>query len=834
METTVDPAMPGTMPLKKMPALGEPKRSTRLILVLAGIILGQIVLFGPSLVGQKVLLPLDLLAEPNMYIPRAPGIEALAKNGALADLVVGAEPARRFSISELRAGRLPMWAPYGYTGAPFLVPKFSPFLLLECYSESPLALAWGQMLVAIVAGMGAYVFFRRILGVSFWPAAICAWCYPLTGFFIFWQGFLTALAVCWLPWLLLAVDAVVRGTPQWRIIGLGLATCLVLISGQLDVAAQVLLISGLYGLWRLGETYFKQVPGWCARKAIVSLAAGWTLGFLLASPYFLPVLEYMHTGARMARRSKGEEERPPVGLLALPQTILPDMYGTSESRNLHYEGGGNQLESSSAAYAGVLATLVAAPLAFASRRHRSMSLLLISLSVLALGWCLNVPGLVTLLRLPGLNMMSHNRLVFVCCFTFLALASVGLDTLSRSILRWRSWMWLPLALLAILCAWCLFRTVRLPEPIATKLAIIVSRGERVGFISDMDGVRQVQGWFIQYYALAALLCGIGVLCWVLIRSGRIPQPVMVAIFGVLLVADLLWFGYDRNVQCDPSLYYPPVPALQAIAKATPGRIMGFNCLSPNLSAMCGVRDLRGYDAVDPARITDLILASADPKAPKTPYALTKNLAPKAKITPAGDIQLLPVLDMLSVRYVIFRGTPFPGAKPRFQSPDYWVLENPKALPRAFIPKWVEVVTNDALRLQKLTSDSFDPREVAYVEKPLSLPGPAKGAVEITNEIPTRVSTSVRMETPGLVVLADLWDKGWHAYLDGQSVPILRANHAVRGVVVPAGAHSLEFRYEPASFAWGLRLAALALIIMLALGGMEFWQTRKTLKIQPSL
>jgi uncharacterized membrane protein YfhO len=72
-----------------------------------------------------------------------------------------------------------------------------------------------------------------------------------------------------------------------------------------------------------------------------------------------------------------------------------------------------------------------------------------------------------------------------------------------------------------------------------------------------------------------------------------------------------------------------------------------------------------------------------------------------------------------------------------------------------------------------------------------------------------------METPGLVVLADLWDKGWQATLNGQRVPILRTNHAIRGVVVPAGAGMLEFRYAPASFAWGLWLAGLAAVALLA-------------------
>jgi len=37
--------------------------------------------------------------------------------------------------------------------------------------------------------------------------------------------------------------------------------------------------------------------------------------------------------------------------------------------------------------------------------------------------------------------------------------------------------------------------------------------------------------------------------------------------------------------------------------------------------------------------------------------------------------------------------------------------------------------------------------------------------------------------------------------------ILRVNHAIRGVMAPAGSGVLEFRYEPASFRLGLNWPA---------------------------
>src|SRR5208283_371006 len=133
-------------------------------------------------------------------------------------------------------------------------------------------------------------------------------------------------------------------------------------------------------------------------------------------------------------------------------------------------------------------------------------------------------------------------------------------------------------------------------------------------------------------------------------------------------------------------------------------------------------------------------------------------------------------------YVIFRGSPPQEVKPAFQGPDYWVLENRSALPRVFVPRRVEVVADDNERLGKLALPEFNPRAVAYVETPADLPADCRGAAKITSEIPTRIVVTAQMETPGLLVLADRWDKGWRACLNGKPVPILKTNHALRGVV----------------------------------------------------
>ena len=96
--------------------------------------------------------------------------------------------------------------------------------------SSPIVLAWMQVIFSLVAGLGIYLFARQTLQVGFWPATIAAWCYPLTGFFVLWQGFGLPLTVGWLPWLLWAVDAAVRGASRWAGPAVAIFTWLVLVS----------------------------------------------------------------------------------------------------------------------------------------------------------------------------------------------------------------------------------------------------------------------------------------------------------------------------------------------------------------------------------------------------------------------------------------------------------------------------------------------------------------------------------------------------------------------------------------------------------------------------
>ena len=152
----------------------EPGRRLRIALLIAGIALPQLLLFAPSFLGTKLMLPLDLLAAEKAYLPQTNATRSIVpQNRILTDPIHSYELSRIFAAKELRAGRLPLWNPHHYTGAPFAIfPKYSPFNAVYYLFPTPRALPWMQLLQSLVAGIGAYLFFRRVLTLGFWPSLI--------------------------------------------------------------------------------------------------------------------------------------------------------------------------------------------------------------------------------------------------------------------------------------------------------------------------------------------------------------------------------------------------------------------------------------------------------------------------------------------------------------------------------------------------------------------------------------------------------------------------------------------------------------------------------------
>lgn len=175
-----------------------------------------------------------------------------------------------------------------------------------------------------------------------------------------------------------------------------------------------------------------------------------------------------------------------------------------------------------------------------------------------------------------------------------------------------------------------------------------------------------------------------------------------------------------------------------------------------------------------------------------------------------------VLNMLNTKYFIVMGenrTPVPEL-------------NMDALGNAWFVKQVQMVDNADQEIDALTD--FVPEEMAVVDKRFAsnvegftFKADSNAKIELIAYQPNKLKYAFESSTDQLTVFSEIYyDKGWNAYIDGKKTPYFRADYVLRAMVIPAGKHEIEFRFEPKVFVVGERIAfASSLLLILMLVGL---------------
>ena len=148
-----------------------------------------------------------------------------------------------------------------------------------------------------------------------------------------------------------------------------------------------------------------------------------------------------------------------------------------------------------------------------------------------------------------------------------------------------------------------------------------------------------------------------------------------------------------------------------------------------------------------------------------------------------------------------------------------------ALPRArLFPQW-QVITNGPATLARLGDPAFDPAQSVLVMDEIPAPAAtnaAPGTVEFIRYAPRHIDLRTEAATLSVLLLADRFDAGWNVFVDDKPQKLLRCNFITRGVQVPAGSHTVSFRFEPPTKLFWISLGAacfgLLLCGFLALAG----------------
>lgn len=301
--------------------------------------------------------------------------------------------------------------------------------------------------------------------------------------------------------------------------------------------------------------------------------------------------------------------------------------------------------------------------------------------------------------------------------------------------------------------------------------------------------------------------------WLYLKN-KIKQNLVIAILGLLIVIDLVGvdlryvnsgdfvrqrqmdqpfqeMAYDKRIREDKGIfrvYDPSEPA-----SGSGGRTAFFH------------QSIWGYHAAKPAVIQDLF-----------DFHINKN-----------NIR---VLNMLNVKYVIQQDE---------EGKSYAAL-NPEANGNAwFIEKLVEVKNANA-EIKAL--DSLDVKKQAVVNtaefpslKRYNYPVESTAVISLTNYKPNHLTYTYGNPNEGIAVFSEMYyPHGWNAFIDGKATPYFKVNYALRAMELPAGEHTVEFKFEPVLVEEGgkITLASSILFVLILLGGLGYSYTRARKETHP--
>ncbi len=173
---------------------------------------------------------------------------------------------------------------------------------------------------------------------------------------------------------------------------------------------------------------------------------------------------------------------------------------------------------------------------------------------------------------------------------------------------------------------------------------------------------------------------------------------------------------------------------------------------------------------------------------------------------------LSVINMLNTKYFIYDLNQPP-------------LPNSHALGNAWLVKSVKVVDNADQEVSAIKS--FDPKSTAIVNKSFTnslegfSSGTGEGEIKLTEYQPNYLKYDATVNSGSqLAVFSEIYyPKGWKSFIDGKETPHIQADYVLRAMVIPAGKHQIEFKFEPSSYFLGNKVSlASSILLLLAIGG----------------
>ncbi len=379
---------------------------------------------------------------------------------------------------------------------------------------------------------------------------------------------------------------------------------------------------------------------------------------------------------------------------------------------------------------------------------------------------------------------------------------------------------------------------------AIVLFILVFASSLFDFTSVNDGQYKYPDWFmaairedrlrlLRLDALRSLIfMGLAYAAIRLYLSGKIRKPVLLAGIGLIILIDM-WPVDRRYLNQDDfvrkAALEKPYQATAADQKILSDKDLYFRVwnLTEDFDKSARTsyfhKNIGGYHAVKMERYQELYDYQLSGEREKLVKLITER--PDEQVLAAGLSQLK-IAGMLNTKYFIY-------------NPDASPLLNPHALGNAWFVPEIRYAGNADQEILGLKD--VEPARTLIVNEafkddiqPFSPVFDSAATIRLTHYQPNKLEYESQAKTDQLAVFSEIYyPKGWNAYVDGAKTPHFRANYVLRAMVVPAGSHTIEFRFEPRSYHLGETISLIcSLAVILILVAAIYLEIRKS-QVKPA-
>lgn len=605
-----------------------------------------------------------------------------------------------------------------------------------------------------LAGAGLYLYLRRS---PVWQLGIPA---ALTGAiaFMFSDPFFAHLGhpqfndtLAWLPWILWGVDATVRR--RAGIVPTALAAAALLLAGHGQAALYAVCFIVAYALWQAiqtGRGHRSRIGRSLGRLALTAMLAG-----AIAAPGLFPAMERLpHTDRAIMPPNLGEYEFH----LGMWRDFVTPLY---HGRNMKtFWGHWERVETG---YIGFAALGLAVLGLFSGPVSRRFFLSSGSATTVIFALGTKGPIYPIIANLPLFDATwKTGRAIYLLSFVLAMAAGAGTELLlSRNLSMWKR-------LIALFGFAGVAALVACQSPTWAALA------------PNADAVSRASTAL--HFAVLMLVC--------VASLGTIPQRHLIGRVGLVLVvlSELVVTGAWADIEPRPREEQDPHTGAITYLRADTGWFrVDIDGAARGLWSPASVM-AAGFDV---------------PQGTGNPMELVAYNQFYWGIPHKG----MPAYHLLGTKYIIVPKGAHPGAEgiwPVYiDDPLIDIHLNTHALPRA----WLVYTALPVERLEdayaRVFSPDFDPSTTATVTGGPELAATGSGRIEVLAYGPNRAAFCVETDAPALLVLSDLLYPGWQASVDRKRAPIYATDGLFRGVVIPAGTHTVDMRFRSISLRLGV-------------------------------